>query len=290
MNYTTIENTPVTINFNELLNDRSWVLSGSKATHYPCNVNSELKLLTYEILPNVNYKVSFRIAVANSSPSLSIGFSEPLFNYTTAQDVTVELSTTEENQKITFWGNGYLELETINVQKEIAEPTTESEDTITFSETTNRWVSFRSYRPENGFSMFSDMYTYYQGSLWLHREGDTRNNFYGDQFQTVVDFPMGTGIIKNWQSVAIHSNNIMVTTTDGITTQLGQVSDLIEVDFNSREGIHYANFLRDKLTDIINGDRLKGRYISLSLITVDGSQKLQLFKIVTKWSQSTVRE
>lgn len=278
------------INFQDLLNDRSWELTGNKAIHYPCNVNSPLRLLTYEIEPNVDYAVSFKITAMNSSPLLQLGFDTPIYSYTTPQDVNVVINSPVAGKKLTFWGNGYIELEVINIQREGEVITTANPNTAVWSEGINRWIDFRSYRPESGFSMFTDLFTCKNGELWIHKGNSNYNNFYGQQFQTTLDFPMGTAVVKTWQSVAIHSNIIMVTTTDGIRTQLGHVSDLIEADFNSREGIHYANFLRDKLTDLINGDRLKGRYLSLSLTTLDGSQKLQLFKVVSKGQQSTANE
>lgn len=290
MNVITIENTPVIVNFQELLNTRSWMLSGNKATHYPCNNNTMLRLLSYDILPNTEYTVSFNIVAMSNTPSLSIGFDTPVQTYTTPQSVTYTISTPDTGKKLTFWGTGYIEMEVINIQSEANPTLTNSKDNIVWNEDKNAWVDFRSYRPENGFSMFTDLFTWRNGQLWIHRNEDEYNNFYGEQFQTSIKFPVGTGIIKTWQSVAIHSNNIMVTTEDGITTQLGHISDLIEADFNSREGIHYANFLRDKLTGIINGDRLKGRYITLEIITVDGSKKLQLFKVVSKYVQSTANE
>jgi hypothetical protein len=290
MNIKTVEDQPVLINFQELLNDRSWELNGTKAIHYPCNNNTPLKLLTYPFDEDTNYTISFRIIAASNSPSLSLGFDTPLFTYTTVQDVTVEISTTEANQKLTFWGTGYLEIEVLNIQKEGEEVSTGSKFNVIWSEDRNRWVDFRSYRPENGFSMFTDLFTWKNGQLWIHKNNSNYNNFYGEQFQTTVKFPMGSGYVKTWSSVAIHSNIIMATTTDGITTQLGHVSDLIEADFTSKEGIHYAEFLRDKITGLVDGDRLKGRYLSMELTTIDGSQALQLFKIVTKGNVSTVNE
>ena len=288
--YTIIQDTPLEINFNELLNDRGWEINGDTAIHYSCNVNNELKLVTYNIEPNVNYIVSFKIVEMSSSPSLSIGFDTPLYTYTTPQEVSILVSTIDSGKKLTLWGSGYIELKVLNIQKEGDTNRTDGTETITWSEKTNRWVSFRSYRPEKGFSMFTDMFTYMNGNLWVHREGDVRNNFYNQQFKTRVKFPTGAISVKNYHSVAIHSNIIMATTTDGITTSLGQVSDLIETDFLNKEGIWYANFLRDKITGLVNGDRIKGRYIVLELETIDGSKALQLFKVVIKSSASTQNE
>lgn len=290
MNVTTAQNTPVVINFQELVNTRSWVLSGNKAIHYPCNNNTMLRLLSYEIQPNTEYTVSFKINAMNTSPLLGVGFDTPIQTYTTAQDVNLTISTTQTGKRLTFWGTGYIELEVINLQAEAEPVYTNSRENIIWDEDQNRWVDFRSYRPESGFSMFTDLFTWRAGQLWMHSREATPNNFYGQQYQTTIKFPVGKGYVKNWQSIAIHSNIIMATTTDGITTPLGQVSDLVEEDFTTREGIHYANFLRDKLTDIIEGDRLKGRYISIELTTIDGSKRLQLFKVTAKFMPSTPNE
>lgn len=288
--YTIIEDQPLTIDFNDLINDRAWVLNGSTATHYPCNVNTAIRAKNYAILPNIEYIVSFKIMAMSDSPLLSIGFNDVLHVFNTPQDVTVTISTTLTNQKITLWASGYVQIRSLNIQKVGEETTTDSEDTITWGEVPNRWVSFRSYRPEKGFSMFTDLFTYRDGKLYVHKDGIVRNNFYDEQFQSTAKFPVGENIVKNYHSIAIHSNIIMATTTDGITTSLGHVSDLIETDFNSREGIHYANFLRDKLDDLINGQRLKGRFLTLELTTIDGSKKLQIFKVVVKSSISTNSE
>lgn len=290
MQYTTVENTQLIIPFPELINDRSWVLDGNTATHYPCNVNDMLRLLTYEIEPNKDYEISFSLLQASQSPNLSIGFDTPLYNYTTPQEVTLTLNTPDSGKHLTFWGSGFLELRFLTIRKATEPETNNSKNTITWSEKSNRWISFRSYRPEKGFSMFTDMFTCKDGQLYIHKEGATRNNFYGNQFQTKIKFPVSSVGIKTYQSIAIHSNGQIVSVTNGIETELGHISDLIEQDFLEREGVFYANFLRDKMTDIVNGDRLKGRFIVMEFITLDGSKKLQLFKIVTKSQLSTPNE
>jgi len=290
MKFETIQNTPIILNFQDLVNDRGWELLGDKAIHYACNTNDLLKLVTFNIEPNVDYKISFKILAASESPNLAVGFDTPLYNYTTPQDVTLTLNASTSGKKISFWGSGYLEVRFLTVQKEIEQETNDSKNTITWSENSNRWVSFRSYRPEKGFSMFTDMFTCKDGQLFVHKEGNVRNSFYGNQFQTKIKFPISSVGVKTYQSIAIHSDGMIVTVLNGIETELGHVSDLIEQDFIEKENIYYANFLRDKLTDIINGDRLKGRFIVMEFITVDGSKKLQLFKIVSKSQLSTPNE
>lgn len=287
MNYETLVNTDLPISFPQLLNDRSWELDGQYAIHYPCNQDTKLSLLNYVIEPNVTYTVSFNIVEANTSPLLKLGFNTVQYTYTTPQQVTVDILTTSANRKITFWGNGYLKIANFNIKRKDDAVVADKKPTIVWDEKNNKWASFRSYKPEGGFSLFNNLYTYNNGELWVHQEGAVRNNFYGEQFNSFINFPISSASVRNYQSVSIHANQVMATTTDGIKTELGHVSDLIEADFDTSEGIHYANFLRDKLTDIINGERLKGRYITLELQGKDGSKKIQLFKVEVKSTLSS---
>ncbi len=84
----------------------------------------------------------------------------------------------------------------------------------------------------------------------------------------------------------------MISTDNGITTSLGQISELSDYEFlkdllndgtsivgvESKESIYAANFLRDANTDLLNGDVLRGNYIVIELTTVDNSV-LNLFSI-----------
>src|SRR5690606_5222330 len=142
--------------------------------------------------------------------------------------------------------------------------------------------------PESGFSMFTSMFTLKNGKLWKHViDGATPNNFYGVQYHSLVKFPVSSVGVKTYQSIAIHSNKVIGTTENGIETQLGNVTDLITYDFESREGIHYANKLRDAIMD----DKLKGRYIVIELTDEESADTyLQIFKVVLKSNVSTPNE
>lgn len=288
MEYQTIENQPLNINFNELLNDRGWVLGGTTATHFPCNSNTKLKLVSHTLEAGASYLVTFTIKTINGT--LGVGLNSAAVNYGTSGLKTVTLVPTSANDKVTFWGTGYLVIEVINIVKAASEIAPKSEHTVTWGENRNRWITFKGYRPELGFSMFNDLFTLKNGELHIHKQTtNSYNVFYGKSFDTYVKFPMSSVGIKTYQSIAIHANRIIGTSVDGIKTSLGHVSDLLEVDFTEKEGIFYADFLRDKLTDIVNGDRLKGRYIVLEL-QAKGQNKLQLFKVVAKSAQSTANE
>lgn len=144
-------------------------------------------------------------------------------------------------------------------------------------------------------SMFTNVYSGFDGDVYLHEAGsNSRNNFYGVQYQSIIQFVdnIEPAVPKTFQSLSIQCNELMITTTDGIQTSLGQISELCSVDFiksflsdgvsqvnvQALEGVYAANFLRDKNTGLLNGDALKGNYIIIELISTS-AESLLLYTI-----------
>ena len=51
-------------------------------------------------------------------------------------------------------------------------------DTVSFTEKTNGWTSFKSFKPESGVSLNSKYYTFYNGDIYEHGANSLRNTFY----------------------------------------------------------------------------------------------------------------
>ena len=62
--------------------------------------------------------------------------------------------------------------------------------TITFKESNDGWESRKSFLKESGISLNGKYYTFKNGLLWLHEANDTYNNFYGQQYDSSLDFIM----------------------------------------------------------------------------------------------------
>jgi len=60
-------------------------------------------------------------------------------------------------------------------------------DTVSFKETTNAWTSRKSFLQEEGVSLNNKYYTFKKGDLWVH-DNETRNNFYGVQYNSTFKF------------------------------------------------------------------------------------------------------
>lgn len=162
--------------------------------------------------------------------------------------------------------------------------------TYVYDEKSNGWIPKRSYLPSSGFTANDRLYTTNgNGQLYIHDDESNRNRFYGVDYPAELKFPITSPRVKTYQSIALHMDDEVETVEDGIETQLGHVSDLVVDDFTWREGIRYANFLRDKNsgTDITNGDRLKGRWITLHLVQEAPVGEWNLLKAVMKSSLST---
>ena len=77
--------------------------------------------------------------------------------------------------------------------------------TVSFSEPSNGWVSFKSWHKENGISLNNQYYTFKGGQLWQHHANELRNNFYGDQYDTTVTvlFNESPGSVKSFHHLTI---------------------------------------------------------------------------------------
>ena len=59
--------------------------------------------------------------------------------------------------------------------------------TLSYSQLSKGWSSFKSFIPEAGTSMNNEYYTWNEGSIWQHhQDSSTRNNFYGTQYLSDV--------------------------------------------------------------------------------------------------------
>jgi hypothetical protein len=62
--------------------------------------------------------------------------------------------------------------------------------TLSYSETSKGWVSFKSFIKESGLSLSNEYYTFKNGDMYLHHPDQTavdRNNFYGTQYTSTID-------------------------------------------------------------------------------------------------------
>jgi len=137
------------------------------------------------------------------------------------------------------------------------------------------------------------------GKIYTHNTSVIRNNFYGVQYHSEIDFASNDKPNQNkvYNALAVHSNKkwSAPNTGDILINSNGVVmqSRLKEAQFQTREGIHTAAFLRDmyssgseRLDDLHNGRVLRGESIRIKLTNTDTDEAV-LFGVNVK---STISE
>jgi len=293
MPFSTNKNTPLTIDLVQLAKTTGWTVNDSIAIHESCNAGF-IRTTGFNTIVGEEYEITYNvISISNGYVVVNLG-STTGTNRTTTGFYT-ETITSSGDGILSFFSDADCQIELVAIQSTQVNIATKKQNTLSFNNRIGKWSSFYSYIPDNGFSMFTDLFTFKRGQLYIHKsQSNDRNNFHGTEYQSILKFVSNKEPIqpKTFQSLNYQSNQLLITTTDGITTSLGQVSELIEVDFlkttliegvtsvevYDSEGIYSAGFWRDKNIDLINGDVLKGNYITIELTTID-NQVLKLFTV-----------
>ena len=143
-------------------------------------------------------------------------------------------------------------------------------DTVSFKETTNAWVSRKSFLQEDGVSLNNKYYTFKNGDLWVH-DNETRNNFYGTQYESKLKliFNDAPGSVKSFKTLNYEGSQARVfndsTDVDNnpFNKDLKQgwwsdsiVSDMQEgqiKDYKEKEG-KWFNYIQGTATTLSNLD------------------------------------
>lgn len=283
--YTTLENTPIEIDLLKQGKSTGWSIVGNTAVHEACN-SGNILLTGFEIISGANYQFSFTATISNGLLRPSVGDTNGV-SRTTSGFFTETLTCTGVNPLFKFYATGDCVVEVLDIQNTAQSTSNRLKNTIVWSEENRGWMGYITYTPDVAFSLFTKYFSYKAGIPMVH-DPDLlpRNNLYGTQYKTYYQFTANgnKGQTKNFESISYESNQLLITTVDGIVTSLGQVSELIARDFlkdilddgintvnvYDAEGIFSASFRKDKRYDINNGPNLKGSYITIELQTTSG--------------------
>ena len=85
--------------------------------------------------------------------------------------------------------------------------------TLSFSEDTKGWVSFKIWNHENGLSLNNSYYTFNHGQMYQHHINDIHNNFYGTQFESSVDVLLNQlpSVIKSYSTFNYEGSQARIT-------------------------------------------------------------------------------
>lgn len=286
MSFTVLENTPTVIDLAAFARTTGWEIVGTEAVHEACNDGFIAVVSTlFTVVTGESYSVAYEVKnYVSGNIRLSIGTNQGVLR--TANGLYVETVVAGGvNPTIKFFATGSLRLRTIDVKSNFVNTATKKRNTFSFSETSGKWTSFLSFTSDFGVSIFKDLFTFKGGRMYRHDPSlSPRNNIYGVQYKTIINMPFNLNKAqpKTYASLSYESNSLLVTTTDGVVTSLGQVSGLIskdflretlddgisQVDVYSDEGMFLATFVAEG-SNQVDGSVLKGTWITVELITAN---------------------
>ena len=206
---------------------------------YPVKIIGARKQVGSPVSPTANLEVTlevankFKLGDEITGPGIPIGnivvsktnigggnFRIKMSHPPSNQDVSIlENYTCGDVDCLDLWWNTM-----VSVSIETIDPVT-----LSYSETTRGWPSFKSFHLENGLSLNNDYFTFKKGQLYQHHINDIHNNFYGEQYDSSVEvlFNELPGSVKSFQSLDYEGSQSKITSDGGLneTSNSGEYWD-----------------------------------------------------------------
>jgi len=297
MSYTAVQDTPIVVDLLVACNNTGWSIDGEVASHDSCN-SGYINLLGYPLITGQIYQISYSVlSIASGTVQLYAGATAGTPRTTVGNYIETIVA---GGSQLSFFSNGTCTIKAFNIQIATTDTSNYQKHTIIYSPAINKWTSFYTMAPDYGFNMFIRTLICQYGILYSQLNGsDARNTLFGANYDSLIQFVenKNTAIVNHYQSLSIQANQLMITTDDGIQTSLGQLSTLIDTDFEQdtfvdgalrvdvydRYGVYMTSFVGDD-----DGDELKGNYLIIQLQSTDSQSPMQLYTVDIKSSTQRI--
>jgi hypothetical protein len=120
--------------------------------------------------------------------------------------------------------------------------------TIAYKHKQGVWSSKYSFRPTSYVNINNELYSFFDtasGIMWRHNVNQTRNNFYGTQYNSELEVVSNNNpsMVKVFEALGVEGNG----SWSGVLTTSDQSTTIGTTDFYEREGHRYAMIFRDTL-------------------------------------------
>lgn len=118
--------------------------------------------------------------------------------------------------------------------------------TITYSDSLKGWTSFHSYDPQWMTGLNNDFYTFKDGKVWKHHTNSARNNYYGTQYNSVIQtiFNVESDAPKMFKTIKLKGKSTEAWAADIVSDlNTGLVP---KIDYKKKEGNWYGYIKRDE--------------------------------------------
>jgi hypothetical protein len=294
--FSAVQNVPIIVNLIEQSRNNGWSVNSddNTASHENCN-SGYIPLLTYPLITGRAYQISYSVLTITNGTVQPFMGTQAGVSRTTPGLYVETITAAGSNPEFKFYSNGNCQIQAFNIRDTVVNTDLKQQNTICFSVRAQKWSDFRTIEPDYGFSLFTKSFTLFNGDLYGQvNQNSNRNNFYGVQYQSIIKFTTNQQptITKRYNSLNYQANQLLVAPSGSITTENGQVSELLANDFLQQrlddgvnpivldyqiEGLYQGNFLRDSNYDLINGPILIGNYMTVELYTTSPSVPLKIF-------------
>ena len=122
--------------------------------------------------------------------------------------------------------------------------------TVAYDSKTGYWNTFYSYIPERMGFIKNSFFTFSGGRMYTHDTNNTRNNFYGTQYNSkiTVSSTVNPSLVKSYESISLEGN----APWSSVFTNTDQSSSILVGAFEKRERNYYAHINRDTLNSTSN--------------------------------------
>lgn len=287
MSYSAVQGQPIFVDLLAVADDTGWSIDGNTATHVSCNAG-KLRFIRGGTTPGMIYTVTFQVL------SISGGILTPVIGGTAGSNITTpgfyQITLTATTTDSWFYSDCDCAIADFYIVPQESIISQFQQNTIAFSELTDKWGAWYTKVPDIGGSLFENTYEFDRGVMYVsEHNSESRGNFFGVQYPATIFLTTNQqpSLAKTFNSINYQSNMLLVSPSL-IATSLGQASTLEAVDFEqvqyndgsigyTSEGLYQAYFLRDMNIDLVNGDPLKGSWLSIGLQTASPSNVLNLF-------------
>ena len=116
-------------------------------------------------------------------------------------------------------------------------------ETLSYSDGVKGWPSFYSFLPDFLIGMNSYFYSFHQGQLYRHNTNNTRNNYYGVQYNSTLTgvFNIQPQTVKLFKTMSLESD-----ASWGVTELVTDLStgNMLNTYFEEKEG-EWFSFIRN---------------------------------------------
>lgn len=295
--YTAIQDTPIVVDLLTACNDTGWSIAGDVAYHDSCN-SGAIAINDYPLISGQEYQVSYSVlSITGGMVQLIAGTTTGISRTTAGNYVETIIA---NGPQLSFFSDATCSIVAFNIQQVNTDTSNLQQHTIVYSPAVNKWTSFYTMAPDWGFNIFIRTLIMQYGVLYSQLNGsESRNTFFGNTYDSLLQFVenKNTTVVNHYQGLSIQSNQLIITSDDGIQTSLGQLSALIDTDFEQdvligdgirvdvydRYGVYMASFVNDD-----DDNQLKGNYMIIQLQSTDSQNPMKIYTVDIKSSTQRI--